>query len=94
MGQKEEEVQLLLLNGEDMLARCGMNEARHLLEGLGKLKERMQETKRKADRKKVRPSDSWLVVEIIQCLKIVNIPLCDIRYYNKDSNHAYIMVKF
>ena len=53
MEMKEEEVQALLLNGEDMLARCRGEEARQLRDNLEKLKEKAYDTREKADRKRV-----------------------------------------
>ena len=53
MDRKSEEVQALLLNGEDMIARCRDGDARQLSENLRKLHERVTDTMGKAARKKV-----------------------------------------
>ncbi len=52
MEKREEEGQALLINGEDMLARCGDGQARQLKNNLDKLKERMDDTREKAERKR------------------------------------------
>ena len=52
MEQKEEEGNALLINGEDMLARCGEGQARQLKNNLDKLKEKMFDTREKAERKR------------------------------------------
>ena len=44
----------LLLNGEDMIARCNREgDARHMRESLNKLKDRWTDTTRKAKQRKV-----------------------------------------
>ena len=53
MERREGEVQALLLNGEDMLARCREGESRQLRDNLKKLNERMYDTREKAERKRV-----------------------------------------
>ncbi len=53
MEMKEEEAQALLLNGEDMLARCRGEEARQLRDNLQKMKEKAYDTREKAERKRV-----------------------------------------
>ena len=52
MERKEEEGNALLINGEDMLARCGEGPARQLKNNLEKLKEKMYDTREKAERKR------------------------------------------
>ena len=44
----------ILLNGEDMLARCREADAVALKDNLRKLNERMYDTRNKAERRKVR----------------------------------------
>ena len=43
----------ILLNGEDMLARCREADTQQLREDLGRLRTRMYDTRSKADRRKV-----------------------------------------
>ena len=52
MERKEDEGNALLLNGEDMLARCGDGQARQLRNNLDKLKEKMYDTREKAERRR------------------------------------------
>ena len=52
MERKEEAGNALLINGEDMLARCGDGQARALRKNLDKLKEKMYDTREKAERKR------------------------------------------
>ena len=52
MERKEEEGNALLINGEDMLARCGDGQARQLRNNLDKLKEKMYDTREKAERRR------------------------------------------
>lgn len=53
LEKKEEEVTALLINGEDMLARCREGEADQLALDLEKLKEKTYDTREKAERKRV-----------------------------------------
>ena len=53
MEKKEEEGNALLINGEDMLVRCGEGQARQLRSNLDKLKEKMYDTREKAERKRL-----------------------------------------
>lgn len=53
LHRREEEVQAILLNGEDMLARCREQDAVQLREDLKKLRQRLRDTKGKAERRKV-----------------------------------------
>jgi len=46
-------VRALLLNGEDMLARCRERDTEQLREDLERLRTRMYDTRSKADRRKV-----------------------------------------
>ncbi len=52
METREEHGNALLINGEDMLARCGEGQARSLKASLEKLKEKMYDTREKAERKR------------------------------------------
>ena len=53
LHRKEDEVQAILLNGEDMLARCREQDAVQLREDLKKLRIRMRDTRGKAEKRKV-----------------------------------------
>ena len=53
LHRKEDEVQAILLNGEDMLARCREQDAVQLREDLKKLRIRMKDTRGKAEKRKV-----------------------------------------
>ena len=67
----------ILLNGEDMLARCREGDTEQLREDLGRLRTRMYDTRSKADRRKVRPTQSpyisityILIYVFLKCITI------------------------
>jgi len=50
---KEDEANVLMLNGEDMIARCREKDALRLKAKLVLLQEKLSETKARADKRKV-----------------------------------------
>ena len=53
LGRKEEEVKAILLNGEDMVARCRQEDTVLLRDNLQKLNTRRYDARQKAERRKV-----------------------------------------
>ena len=54
LAQKEDEASAILLNGEDMLSRCQEGDTTQLRENLAKLRSKIDDTRQKADKKKVK----------------------------------------
>ena len=80
MDRKAEEVQALLINGEDMIARCRDGDARQLSENLRKLHERVTDTVGKAARKKVGnqfneypPTYIFIMMNFVQIYRYIDI---------------------
>ena len=92
LERKEDEVKAMLLNGEDMVARCREEDTILMRDNLQKLGKRMYDTRQKAERRKVghkfKDGEVKIICQLGVCESVILRYVCDCRNAHCTKKHT------